>query len=197
MTTTRRSSRTTRVPLRRRRERSPRRPLRRGGPAHRARPVEAGQPDRLEVQRDGGQGRGIYGTPGIFGNTIIVSADDGKLTALDRKTGTVKWVKQMRRPRVGEPCRRRQGVTARRRLPLRGLPRLRRVSNPDVDPPELWKVDLPGCIEATPAVWKGRVYIGHPGRLPSTSSGTRGSPPRRSTVATGDTATADTTYSSD
>jgi hypothetical protein len=34
------------------------------------------------------------------------------------------------------------------------------VSDPKVAPPELWSVHLGGCIEATPAVWKGRIYIG-------------------------------------
>ena len=35
------------------------------------------------------------------------------------------------------------------------------VSDTTVDPPELWRVQLPaGCIEATPAVWKGRIYLG-------------------------------------
>jgi outer membrane protein assembly factor BamB len=34
------------------------------------------------------------------------------------------------------------------------------VSDPDADPPELWNVDLGGCVEATPAVWGGRIYIG-------------------------------------
>jgi outer membrane protein assembly factor BamB len=27
-------------------------------------------------------------------------------------------------------------------------------------PRELWQISLGGCIEATPAVWKGRIYIG-------------------------------------
>ena len=27
-------------------------------------------------------------------------------------------------------------------------------------PPELWKVSLGGCIEATPSVWKGLVFVG-------------------------------------
>ena len=34
------------------------------------------------------------------------------------------------------------------------------VRNTTVDPPELWQVPLGSCIESTPAVWKGRVYIG-------------------------------------
>ena len=34
------------------------------------------------------------------------------------------------------------------------------VSDPLRAPPELWTIQLGGCIEATPAVWKGRIYIG-------------------------------------
>ena len=33
------------------------------------------------------------------------------------------------------------------------------VSDPRIDPPQLWSVHLGGCIEATPAVWKGRLYV--------------------------------------
>jgi hypothetical protein len=29
-----------------------------------------------------------------------------------------------------------------------------------IDPPELWSVQLGGCIEATPAAWNGRIYVG-------------------------------------
>ena len=34
------------------------------------------------------------------------------------------------------------------------------VRTPSVEPPELWQVPLGACIESTPAVWKGRVYVG-------------------------------------
>ena len=34
------------------------------------------------------------------------------------------------------------------------------VKNTAIDPPELWQVPLGQCIEATPAVWKGRIYVG-------------------------------------
>jgi hypothetical protein len=34
------------------------------------------------------------------------------------------------------------------------------VSNTLIDPPEIWQVGLGSCIEATPAVWKGRIYVG-------------------------------------
>ena len=34
------------------------------------------------------------------------------------------------------------------------------VHDPHVQPRELWSVALGGCIESTPAVWKGRIYVG-------------------------------------
>jgi outer membrane protein assembly factor BamB len=37
------------------------------------------------------------------------------------------------------------------------------VSDTAVDPPELWTVEVGGCIEATPAVWDGRIYLGSRG----------------------------------
>ena len=29
-----------------------------------------------------------------------------------------------------------------------------------VTPPELWKVEIGGCIESTPAVWGGKIWFG-------------------------------------
>jgi len=34
------------------------------------------------------------------------------------------------------------------------------VSDTRVDPPELWSVAIGDCIESTPAVWDGRIYVG-------------------------------------
>jgi outer membrane protein assembly factor BamB len=34
------------------------------------------------------------------------------------------------------------------------------VSDESRRPRELWTVKLEGCIEATPAVWKGKIFLG-------------------------------------
>ena len=34
------------------------------------------------------------------------------------------------------------------------------VSDTSVAPRELWNVTLEGCIESTPAVWNGRIFVG-------------------------------------
>jgi outer membrane protein assembly factor BamB len=100
---------------------------------------------------------GIYGTPGIVGDTVIVASDGGRLIGLDRATGTVKWERTMDGPLWASP------VIVDDVLLIgdcNGFFHAFDVSDPDVAPPELWSIELGGCIEATPAVWDGRIYIG-------------------------------------
>ena len=37
------------------------------------------------------------------------------------------------------------------------------ISNPSKKPKELWTVQLEGCIESTPAVWHGMIWVGSRG----------------------------------
>lgn len=100
---------------------------------------------------------GIYGTPGIHGDTVYAGTNGGRLLALDRETGAVRWEKLLPPPVWGSP------VIVDDVLLIGdcdGGFHAYDVSDPMVDPPELWNVDLGGCIEATPAVWDGRIYIG-------------------------------------
>jgi outer membrane protein assembly factor BamB len=102
--------------------------------------------------------QGLYGTPAVVGDVVYVTSDGGRLIALDRATGAVLWERTMAGPAWASPvivddvlllgdC-------------LEGNFHAFDVSDPKVAPPELWSVHLGGCIEATPAVWKGRIYIG-------------------------------------
>ena len=34
------------------------------------------------------------------------------------------------------------------------------ISDPAVQPRERWRVQLSGCIESTPAVWNGMIWVG-------------------------------------
>jgi hypothetical protein len=51
-----------------------------------------------------------------------------------------------------------------RLMPARALVPATSVGRPyggqRTQPPELWSVKLGGCIESTPAVWNGRIYVG-------------------------------------
>ena len=107
---------------------------------------------------------GIYGTPGVHGDTVYVGTNGGRLIGLDRASGAVRWEKHLPPPVWGSP------VIVDDVLLIgdcEGFFHAYDVSDPTVDPPELWSIDLGGCIEATPAVWDGRIYIGsrNPGHL--------------------------------
>jgi outer membrane protein assembly factor BamB len=100
---------------------------------------------------------GVYGTPAINGDTIYFPTNEGRLLGLDRATGATKWERRLPPPVWGSPA-----VVDDVLLigDCQGFFHAFDVSNPDVPPPELWSVELGGCIEATPAVWDGRIYIG-------------------------------------
>jgi outer membrane protein assembly factor BamB len=110
-----------------------------------------------KVDDQGALKGGVYGTPGIHGDTVYVGTNGGRLLGLDRATGAVRWEKRLPPPVWGSP------VIVDDVLLIgdcSGFFHAFDVSDPLVDPPELWSVDLGGCIEATPAVWDGRIYIG-------------------------------------
>jgi outer membrane protein assembly factor BamB len=110
-----------------------------------------------KVDDSGAKGGGVYGTPAVYGDTVYVGTNGGRLMGVDRATGAIRWTKQFSLPLWGSP------VVVDDVLLLGdcdGTFHAWDVSDPLGDPPELWSVHLGGCIEATPAVWKGRIYIG-------------------------------------
>jgi outer membrane protein assembly factor BamB len=126
-------------------------------------------------------GSGIYGTPGIVGDTVIVASDGGRLIGLDRATGAVKWERAMDGPLWASP------VIVDDVLLLgdcNGFFHAFDVSNPDVAPPEIWSIELGSCIEATPAVWDGHIYIGTRGGYLYILGDPETAPTTASTVAT-------------
>jgi outer membrane protein assembly factor BamB len=108
---------------------------------------------------DDGTG-GLFSTPAIDGAYLYASTNAGSLFAVRRDDGRIVWRTTLAEPTWSSPvvvdgvliqgdC---EGV-------LHGFD----VSRPPAGgrvPGELWSVQLEGCIEATPAVWKGRIYVG-------------------------------------
>jgi outer membrane protein assembly factor BamB len=103
---------------------------------------------------------GIFSTPAISGDYVYVATNHGDLVALDRHTSEEAWRYQLTAPTWSSPvvvddvliqgdC---AGV-------LHGFD----ISDPGAQPPELWNVRVDGCIEATPAVWEGMIYVGSRG----------------------------------
>ncbi|MEM7140720.1 MAG: PQQ-binding-like beta-propeller repeat protein [Actinomycetota bacterium] len=100
---------------------------------------------------------GVWATPGLHRDLLIVPTDTGKVLGLDRDTGEQRWAIELAGPTWASPvivddvwiqgdC---GGV-------LHGFD----VSDTAIEPVPLWEVELGGCIESTPAVWDGRIVVG-------------------------------------
>ncbi len=100
---------------------------------------------------------GIWGTPAVVGDVVYAATNGGRFIGVGRASGQILWEKKLQGPLWGSP------VVVDHVLLLGdcgGVFHAFDVTDPAVDPPELWSVELGGCIEATPAVWKGRILIG-------------------------------------
>lgn len=100
---------------------------------------------------------GIWATPAVVDGVVIAPTNSGRILGVDRMTGEVLWEKKLQGPTWSSPvvvddvwiqgdC---SGM-------LRGFD----FSDPRVEPPELWGVQLEGCVESTPAVFQGRIFVG-------------------------------------
>jgi outer membrane protein assembly factor BamB len=104
-------------------------------------------------------GGGLWATPGLWGDALFAATNTGRILAVDRDTGRIGWELELPPPTWSSPvivddvlivgdCTGTVHAYRLRKDPLRG------------PPPELWSVALGGCIESTPAVWDGMVYVG-------------------------------------
>lgn len=106
------------------------------------------------------QGRlpaGVWATPAVVGDRVYASTDTGRLMGLDRATGAIIWEKQFSLPLWSS-----QVVVDDVLLQgdCDGTLHAYDVSDTSIDPPEIWSVSIGGCIESTPVIWDGRVYVG-------------------------------------
>ena len=99
---------------------------------------------------------GVWATPALGDGVVYFATDGGRFLAVDTQTGQIVWEKKMGSQTWGSP------VVVDDVLiegDCEGNLHAYDVSDPRIDPPQLWSVHLGGCIEATPAVWKGRLYV--------------------------------------
>ncbi|MCH7787894.1 MAG: PQQ-binding-like beta-propeller repeat protein [Acidobacteria bacterium] len=105
----------------------------------------------------GGLDTGVWATPALHRDLVIVATMDQGVIAFDRKTGDQRWTLDLgwhlwQSPVIVDDvlvmgdC---DGV-------LHGYD----VADTNVAPTELWSLDLGGCIESTPAVWDNRIIVG-------------------------------------
>lgn len=101
--------------------------------------------------------RGVWATPAIHGDVIYASTHGGRLLGIDRYSGEILWEKTLAAPlwssQVVVDDVLLQGDCG-------GVLHAYDVSDTRVDPPEIWSVPVGGCIESTPVVWDGAIYVG-------------------------------------
>jgi outer membrane protein assembly factor BamB len=107
---------------------------------------------------------GVWATPALyddarFGQTVVVATNEGAVLALDAATGAERWRIGLAGPLWSSPvvvdgtliqgdC---QGSVRAYDLAT---------AEPGTAPRQLWSVFLGGCVESTPAVWNGRIFVG-------------------------------------
>ena len=103
-----------------------------------------------------GIGSGVWATPALYKDLLIVATNGGDVLGLDRATGAERWRLELPGPLWSSP------VVVDDTL-IQG-DCLGQINAFDLQssgrPKPLWSVELGGCIESTPAVWDGRIFVG-------------------------------------
>lgn len=101
---------------------------------------------------------GAWATPALYEETVFLATNYGDLLAVDRGTGRERWRIHLVGPTWSSPVP-VDGVL------LQGdcggtLHAFDISGNPNREPQELWSLELGSCIESTPAVWGGMIWVG-------------------------------------
>jgi outer membrane protein assembly factor BamB len=101
---------------------------------------------------------GVWGTPALYKDIAIFDTTGGDVLGIDRASGAVRW--RFHLP-GGETWQ--SPVVIDDVLVIGdcdGDLHAYDLTDTSAMPKKLWKVTIGGCIESTPAVWKGRLYFG-------------------------------------
>lgn len=111
---------------------------------------------------------GVWATPAVYGGFAYVPTHSGRLLVVALADGAV-----VADERLGGPVWSSPAIVEEPDGPAWlvqatcGTPSVRGYTLEDPAAPELqWTVPMPGCVEATPVVWRGSIYVGtRDGRL--------------------------------
>jgi outer membrane protein assembly factor BamB len=88
---------------------------------------------------------------------VYVPTNEGFLKGIDRATGSLIWEKKLQGPLWSSPLVVDDVLIQPDCL---GTIHAYDVSDPVVDPPELWTVQTDWCTESTAALWDGLMVVG-------------------------------------
>ncbi len=100
---------------------------------------------------------GSWSTPALYGPVVYFSTAAGRVLQVSRETGQIVHEWAVSAPSIASP------VVVDGVLILgdcTGDVYAWDVADVSVEPTLLWKIHLDGCVESTPAVWKGWLYFG-------------------------------------
>jgi outer membrane protein assembly factor BamB len=102
---------------------------------------------------------GVWGSPALYKDLLVVPTHRGDLIGFDRKTGQVRWKKRLGDHLWSSPVivdgHLIQGTCSTGELVSFDL------SDTTREPVEEWRFKIDGaCIESTPAVYNGRIVVG-------------------------------------
>jgi len=100
---------------------------------------------------------GIWSTPALWEDLMITTTNGGRVLGVDATTGAVRWTISLAPPVWQSPVVVDDVLV---QGDCTGILHGYDVSDTAVTPPQLWSLNLGGCIESTPTMWKGRIYVG-------------------------------------
>ena len=100
---------------------------------------------------------GSWSTPALYGDRVFFTTAAGRVLEVDRVTGEILWEVHVSAPTIGSPVV-IDGVLIQG--DCAGDLYAWNIADPSEPPGLIWKLDLNGCIESTPAVWHGWLYLG-------------------------------------
>ena len=113
----------------------------------------------IEVPGRGVDG-GAWATPALYAGVLYLPTNGGELLAVDTSTGEVVWRDEIGFHAWSSPVV--VDATLTLAVGCGDFPALRSydLASPQA-PVQLWEMPLAeGCIESTPAMWRGRIYVG-------------------------------------
>jgi hypothetical protein len=100
---------------------------------------------------------GIWATPGLYEDLLIVPTNSGDVLGLDTATGEERWRVELVGPTWSSPVI-VDGIWIQGDCD--GVLYAFDITDTKAEPVPLWEIELGGCIESTPALWRGQIVVG-------------------------------------
>lgn len=121
-------------------------------------PSRPGDPLLWKIDDRGSRPAGVWGTPALYRDVAVFDTTGGDVLGVDRGTGVVRWRFHLPGGETWQSPVVVDGVLLIG--DCLGTMHAYDIADTTAPPRPLWTMDIGGCIEATPAVWQGRMYFG-------------------------------------